>query len=432
MRKNMKNISVILTLVLLLTSVCAVSVSAADVNYSVSSATGATGETVSVAVSLSTSVDLWAANVSLGYNPSELQVVSYTAGSATASGSINDTGSAVNYSGMFSSKSGTVMNISFKILKEPGKSTLTLTSSENIDYDNNSYEFATSNGSITVNNDVPVEKVTLDKTSITLKKGATSKITATVSPSNTTEKNIGFYSSDDDIVTVDDNGNITAVSGGTATITAYAGNKSAKCKVTVTVAQTGIKANGNTSRNAVVGDKINLSVIKVPADTTDNITVKWTTSNPQVAAVASNGTVTAVAKGEATITAKANNWTVTYKIVVAENEDESTTAESTTETTTEESTTDESTTDVLVTEPTTPPYSETTTTEEFVLVEPNSSVNVDNNNNYNDTKEYFSLLVLVASGVVAVVIGTVTFFVARGYRGKNKKQKIIVEEKFKR
>ncbi len=430
MRKNMKNISVLLALVLLLTSVCAVSVVAADVNYSVSSATGATGETVTVTVSLSTSVDLWAANVSLGYNSSELQVVSYTAGSATTGGSINDTGSAVNFSGMFTAKSGTVMKVSFKILKESGKSNLALTSSENIDYENNAYEFTTSNGSITINNDISVEKVTLDKTSITLKKGATSKVVATIQPSNTTEKNIGFYSSDDDIVTVDDNGNITAVSGGTATITAYAGNESAKCQVTVTVAQTGIKANGNTSRNAVVGDKINLSVIKVPADTTDNFTAKWTTSNPQVATVASNGTVTAISTGEATITAKVNNWTVTYKIVVAANEDESTTDESTTETT-EESTTDESTTNVIVTEPTTPPYSETTTTEEYKLVEPNSNINIDNNDK-NNTKEYFYLLVLVAAGVVAVVIGAVTFFVARGYRGKNKKQKIIVEEKFKR
>ena len=102
------------------------------------------------------------------------------------------------------------------------------------------------------------------------------------------------------------------------------------------------------------------------------------------------------------------------------------------EITTEESTTEESTTDVFVTESTTiPPYITQPTTEEFSLVEPTSNENI-NENDAKDTDGYLYLLILATAGVVTVVIGAVTFFVTKGYYGTKKKQKIIVEEKFKR
>lgn len=434
MRKTTKSISILLALMFLITGVCAVPTAAADVTYSVSPAIGATGETVTVAVSLSTSVDLWGGNVQLKYNPAELQVVSCATGGAAATGSsVNDSGSSVNFSGMYSAKSGTIFTVTFKILLESGKSSLALSSSENTDVDGATHSYSVSNGSIIVLNKVPAEKVTLDKTSVTLKKGDSTKLKATVSPSNATENNVTFYSSDDNVATVSADGTVTAVEGGTATITALVGGKSAKCTVTVTVAMTGIKADGSTSRKVAVGDKTNLVVLRVPADATDVVTAKWTSSNPNVATV-SNGTVTAVAPGEVTITATVSKWKVDYKFTVSAKTDESTTAESTTEesTTVEESTTEESTTDVFVTEPTTiPPYITQPTTEEFSLVEPTSMENT-NENDLKDTDGYLYLLILATAGVVTVVIGAVTFFVTKGYYGTKKKQKIIVEEKFKR
>ncbi len=435
MKKTIKSISILLSFMFLIISVCAVPTAAADVTYSVSSVVGGTGETVTVLVSVSTSIDLHEANVSLKYNPEELQVVNCAVGGAASSeSSVNNTGSSVSFSGTFNAKSGTVFTISFKILKESGETRLSLSSSNNIDVDGVVHDYTVSNGSITILNKIPVEKITLDKTSVTLKKGDTTKIKATVSPSNTTDSSVTYYSSDDDIATVSDDGTITAVKGGTVTITALAGEKAAKCKVTVTVAQTGIKANGSTSRNAVVGDKINLSVVKVPADTTDNLTAKWTTSNPDIATVTSNGTVTAVSPGEVTITATVSKWKVDYKITVTEKTDESTTTEESTtdeSTTVEESTTEESTTDVFATEPTRPSFTVPTTREEFSLVEPTSNENL-NENGVKGTDEYMHLLILATAGVVVVVIGAVTFFVGKGYLGKKKKQKIIVEEKFKR
>jgi uncharacterized protein YjdB len=436
MKKTMKSISILIALMFLVTGICVVPTAAADVTYSVSPVIGATGETVTVAVSLSTSVDLWGSNVQLKYNPAELQVVSFEKGSVVSNGSINDSGSSVNFSGVYGAKSGTVFTVSFKILMESGKSSLVLSSSENTDTDGKDHSYTVSNGSVTVLNKVPAEKVTLDKTSVSLKKGETAKLKATVSPSNTTDNVVTYYSSDDDIVTVSADGTITAVKGGTATITALAGEKTAKCTVTVSVTMTGIKADGNTSRNAFVGDKINLSVLKVPADATDAATAKWTTSNPNVATVSSNGVVTAVAPGETTITATVNKWKVDYKITIADKTGESTTAESTTEesttveeSTTEENTTEESTTYIFVTEPTTSYFD--TTMEDFSLVEPTSN-EFANEYNEGENSGYLYLLILATAGVVTVVIGAVTFFVTKGYYGTKKKQKIIVEEKFKR
>ena len=433
MKKTIKSISVLLALMLLVSSIGVIPVSAADVTYSVSSAKGATGDTVSVSVSLSTSVDLWGSNVQLKYNPAELQVVNYKTGSAVSNGSINDSGTSVNFSGVYGAKSGTVFTVSFKILKESGKSSLTLSSSENTDNNGAMYnDIGFSNGSIVIVNSVTAENITLDKTSVTLQKGKTTVLKATVTPENATT-GVTFYSSDDDIATVSEDGTITAVKGGTAIITALSGEKSAKCTVTVSVPMTGIKADGSTTRKMAVGEKINLTVLKVPADATDEVTAGWSSSNPEIADVKA-GVVTAVAVGEATITAKAGKWTVTYKITVTEKGDESTTEESTTtpESTTGDESTTESTTVVAPPTGTTvpqtiaPPFG--STDEDFSLVEPTTNENALQNMNNPDANKY---IFIVAAAVIAVVAGTVAFLVIRGYKGKGKKQKVIVEEKFR-
>ena len=86
---------------------------------------------------------------------------------------------------------------------------------------------------------VAVTGVTLDKTEVTLKMGATTSATlvATVAPSNATNKNVSWSSSNESVATVAD-GVITAVGAGTATITVTTadGNKTATCSVTVQAA----------------------------------------------------------------------------------------------------------------------------------------------------------------------------------------------------
>ena len=86
--------------------------------------------------------------------------------------------------------------------------------------------------------DVPATGVTLDKTELSLTEGASATLTATVEPENATDKAIVWTSSDNAVATVE-NGVVTAVKAGTATITAACGSAKAECTVTVSAAPAG-------------------------------------------------------------------------------------------------------------------------------------------------------------------------------------------------
>ena len=86
--------------------------------------------------------------------------------------------------------------------------------------------------------DVPATGVTLDKTTLSLTEGESATLTATVEPENATDKAIVWTSSDNAVATVE-NGVVTAVKAGTATITAACGSAKAECTVTVTAAPAG-------------------------------------------------------------------------------------------------------------------------------------------------------------------------------------------------
>ena len=151
-----------------------------------------------------------------------------------------------------------------------------------------------------------VESVSLDKTSITLTEGSSQTLTATVSPSNATNKNVSWKSSNTSVATVS-NGVVTAIKAGTATITVTTedGSKTATCQVTVKAKQinvTSIRIDQN-SVDLKEGESILLTVTVYPSNAT-NKNVSWTTSNYEVASVSSEGKVTAIKSGVATITAK--------------------------------------------------------------------------------------------------------------------------------
>ncbi len=79
---------------------------------------------------------------------------------------------------------------------------------------------------------VPATGLTVSETAKTVYAGDSFDLTATVEPSDATDK-VAWKSSDDKIATVDANGKVTGVAVGTATITATAGNFTATCEVTV-------------------------------------------------------------------------------------------------------------------------------------------------------------------------------------------------------
>lgn len=80
---------------------------------------------------------------------------------------------------------------------------------------------------------VVVKSINISKKSVSLKKGETTTLTATVSPSDARNKSVTWSSSNTSVATVNSSGKVTAVGKGTATIIAKTedGGKSATCTV---------------------------------------------------------------------------------------------------------------------------------------------------------------------------------------------------------
>ena len=161
---------------------------------------------------------------------------------------------------------------------------------------------------------VPVESITLDYTSLTINKGQSTTLNATVYPYNATDKTVTWESSNPSVASVDQAGSVMAKSGGRATITAKAGNHSATCNVTVNVPVEAVDLGGQAYKLLYVGDTFRLVATVYPEDATDK-TVTWSSSNPSVASV-SEGLITALSEGNTVITAKVGDKTASCEIRV--------------------------------------------------------------------------------------------------------------------
>ena len=156
---------------------------------------------------------------------------------------------------------------------------------------------------------IPVTSVTLNKTKESLLKGKTTTLTATINPTNATNKGVTWSSSNNSVATVDQSGKVTAVGKGTATITVTTkdGAKKATCTITVTeeskpvvIPVTSVTLN-KTKESLLKGKTTTLAATINPSNAT-NKGVTWSSSNNSVAIVDQSGKVTAVGKGTATIT----------------------------------------------------------------------------------------------------------------------------------
>ena len=145
---------------------------------------------------------------------------------------------------------------------------------------------------------IPVESIELNKTVLELKKGESSTLTATVLPTNATNPEVSWSSSNSDIAKVDQNGKINAIAGGEAIISAKAGDKSTECKVSVSVQATSVSLN-KTSVEMHPSETIQLVATILPEDTTEK--ASWSSTNQGVASVDENGMVVALNEGSSII-----------------------------------------------------------------------------------------------------------------------------------
>ena len=163
-----------------------------------------------------------------------------------------------------------------------------------------------SNGYTFNENTVAATKVTVRDSALSIPKGQSKVLDFTIEPGDFGDT-ISFRSSNTGVVTVDENGKLTAVAPGTATIRINVGSVSASCKVTVTQAVTKITLDKKTLA-LDVPETYQLTATITPADASNKV-LTWTSSNEAAATVDQNGLVTAVGNGTAVITATATDGT---------------------------------------------------------------------------------------------------------------------------
>lgn len=217
----------------------------------------------------------------------------------------------VNYFAMGSqalSYEGSLITVKFKVKDNAvgGTTSLRIESDEKYPISNSSAEIPTTVTNQSVKVEIPVQSIELSEKSLSIKESETHKLEAIYTPTDTTQKNVKWSSSDESIAKISQDGTITALTRGKTTITATAENgTTASCDVTVT-----------REIGSVILDKSSISLDKgestkitatIPTDTDGDKTISWTTSDSSVATVSNDGTVTAVDRGEAIITATTAN-----------------------------------------------------------------------------------------------------------------------------
>lgn len=166
---------------------------------------------------------------------------------------------------------------------------------------------------------IPITSITLSPASLLTTPGETSTLVADIFPSDATNKTISWTSDNTNIATIDANGMLTAVGGGTTTITVAAGDgtQTASCTIIVTIPVTGITLSSS-SLSLTTGQTSVLTSTISPANAS-NQAVTWSSSNSSVATVDSNGVVKAISTGTAniTVTSQDGSKTASCKVSVS-------------------------------------------------------------------------------------------------------------------
>ncbi len=175
----------------------------------------------------------------------------------------------------------------------------------------------TKSDTITVTVKIPVNKITVEKTTINLKKDQTDRIKVTVNPENATNSELVFESSDESVVKVDNDGNVEAVGEGEAVITVTSkDNPNLKEKITVTVKNPVTEITVPEKEITLYLDETKNVEADVNDDATDK-TLIYESENPGIVKVDNEGNVVAVGEGTTMVKiTSADNPTITETVTV--------------------------------------------------------------------------------------------------------------------
>lgn len=221
----------------------------------VSQVEGKAGETVKVEIALANNPGIVSMTLQVKYDSEMLTMVKFSDAGVLGAQShkpertsphtlvwVNDTATE-NFVA-----NGTILTYEFKINENapenavcPIEVSYTKGNYDIYDKDLNQIDFDIVNGSVKVAFvPVNVTGVSLDKHTLSIKAGENQTLIATVSPDNATDKSLVWTSSNEAVATVDENGFVTGIKEGTATITVTTadGSFTDSCEVTVSCAHT--------------------------------------------------------------------------------------------------------------------------------------------------------------------------------------------------
>ncbi len=163
--------------------------------------------------------------------------------------------------------------------------------------------------------------IELESYQLSLLVGATKKLEILSLPEGITAKDLIFKTSDESILTIDQNGNIKALKEGkiTVTINTKDGKYSTTCEIIITKEKIEVESLSITGSSTItVGSSIKLEVTLNPSNAT-NDKLTWTSSDPSIATVDENGRVKGIKEGTVTITVKTENGKTATKTITIKN-----------------------------------------------------------------------------------------------------------------
>ena len=164
---------------------------------------------------------------------------------------------------------------------------------------------------------IAVTWITLDNHSLIIPPSNTAQLTATISPSNATNKNVIWTSSDEEIATVDETWLVTHKWIWECTITATTEDwwLTDTCSVQCIIPVTWVSLN-KASWEVSPWETLQLTATITPSNASIK-TVTWTSSNTSIATVNSSWVVTYVADWSATITCTTTQWWYTATCAIS-------------------------------------------------------------------------------------------------------------------
>ena len=154
---------------------------------------------------------------------------------------------------------------------------------------------------VTENPPVQIENIELSIDNTTINKGDTKKLNVKITPEEAKGLEVAYTSSNPNVVTVDNNGNIKGISSGEAVITVKAKDNNAQAQINIKVYSkvTGIIIN-ESDISMQVGDGFKIDAEVEPGDA-DNKEISYVSGNTDIAIVEEDGTIIGKKEGKTKI-----------------------------------------------------------------------------------------------------------------------------------